>query len=280
MTSPMGPHLKGSAPPFTPTGNASMLRVASGGMSPVHAGIVVRWRADPDYLARLLAHPLEPADASGEMAMFINDTVIAGLMDDEIVVAEPSEVRFREALFLIPCSLHGERKRFHYVQYITSEHASYISHFAGIWSKLAEITLMVPSPPDPPDGLPAPGMVMKGVVSRFGDRMMTVTFRVREAIDPARVTSFASPLLGLRYFSDYSTEGRGSPDRPRHGRVRLRRQAHRERLGRRCHDRVRALREGGAPPFRAARDARELLRQRLRAPVPGLPQRPRLRAGA
>jgi hypothetical protein len=190
-----------------------MLKLARDGLTirPLHTGIIVRWIANADYATQLLPRPLEPADDTAEIAMFINETIIAGLTDADIDAVEPSEARFNEALFVIPCTYRGEPKAFHYLQYITSEHAAYASILTGLCTKLASIRLMLPFPPEPLHSGPVPGMKMKGTVSRLDDRIITVTFEARHAIDPGVVSTFETPLLGMRYFPDFARGARGKP---------------------------------------------------------------------
>jgi hypothetical protein len=154
---------------------------------------------------------LVPADDTAEIAMFINETIIAGLTDADIHAVEPSEARFNEALFVIPCTHRGEPKAFHYLQYITSEHAAYASTLTGLCTKLATIRLLLPFPPEPLHSGPAHGTTMKGAVSRFDDRIITLTFEARQAIDPAVVSTFETPLIGMRYFPDLASAARAAP---------------------------------------------------------------------
>jgi hypothetical protein len=208
----MGPHLKGFVPPFTPSGNAAMLKPRSDvGVRPAHVGIVVRWIADGEYLARLLPHPLEPTDTTPELALFINDTVIDGLMDEDTEDIELTEARFNEALFMIPCSYRGEPKVFHYLQYITSEHAAYVCNLSGLWTKLATIRLMLPFPPAPLHSGPSEGTTIKGTVSRFDQRIITVSFSARATVAPSQVSTFDTPLVGMRYFPDFTKVNYGRP---------------------------------------------------------------------
>src|SRR4051794_2495714 len=125
MPSSMGPHLKGFAPPFTPTGNASFLPSErftgdKPTFRPRHVGIIARFLADKDYLEKLLPQPLEMRENTPEVSIFVNETIFTGT-SIALETVEPSEHRIREALIVIPCQFKGDEYGFHYLQYLTSE---------------------------------------------------------------------------------------------------------------------------------------------------------------
>src|SRR5438874_1278596 len=107
IASSMGPHLKGHAPPFTPNGYSSFMPIErfpnpQSHLRLSHVGIIARWVADADYLARLLPQPLEPSETTTEISLFVNRTVSTGAEVDADLV-EPSEAHFNEVLIVIPC---------------------------------------------------------------------------------------------------------------------------------------------------------------------------------
>jgi acetoacetate decarboxylase len=210
MTSSIGPYLKGFVPPYTPTGQASIMRPRPDGVRPAHVGIVARWVAPEEYVASLLPHPLTPSDTTSDIAMFVNFTEYTGGPAADRVEAEPSETRFNEALIMIPCVYRGEPKVFHYIQYITNERAAYACNWGGYTTKLATIKLLLPFPPQPLHSGPAPGTLMKGIVARFDERTIDLTFEAREPVDPTAVTIFDAPLVGVRHFPDFTKEARGA----------------------------------------------------------------------
>src|SRR5713101_2036761 len=102
----MGPHIKGFIPPFTPTGRSSHPRFdpRPGADPPIwpgivasHWGILVRWVADGDYVAKLLPHPLEPTERTEEVSFFVNETL--ALPDGvDVATVAPEDSRFNEAI--------------------------------------------------------------------------------------------------------------------------------------------------------------------------------------
>jgi acetoacetate decarboxylase len=210
MSDSIGPHLKGFVPPYTPTGQSSLILPRTEGVRVAHVGLISRWIAPKDYAASLLPHPLTPSDTTSEIEMFVNFTEYTGRPAHERTDTEPTETRFNEALIMIPCLYKGEPKVFHYIQYITNERAAYACNWGGYTTKLARINLLLPFPPEPLQSGPSAGTLMKGTVARFDERIIDVTFEAKEAVDPAAVTIFDAPLVGVRHFPDFTKRARGS----------------------------------------------------------------------
>jgi acetoacetate decarboxylase len=177
---------------------------------PRHVGIVARFLADPGYLEKLLPRPLEMAENTPEVSIFVNETVIT-TGAEPAVESEPSEERFREALIVIPCRYEGAEYGFHYLQYLTSEKWAYVSNFVGLWTKLASIDLMYAFPPSPMRAQVEPGACMKAVATRLGNRLLTVTFEAEREAEPDEVMMFRAPLVGMRYFPDLTVEKTAAP---------------------------------------------------------------------
>jgi len=217
MDSPhsMGPELKQWTPPFTPTGRSSYWSQdfsAFAGIRGAHWGILARFRADAAYLGRLLPAPLEPAPNTGEVFLFINET-LAIAEQERLADAAPAERRFREAILIFPCRYEGVECRYHYIMYTDSDWNVYIANLLGLWTKLADIDLLFPYPPNPSfDPFGGDGE-LRGSVARLGERIMSVSFRPRERVDPAATfaSGWRTPLLGMRYFPDISTQAKGRP---------------------------------------------------------------------
>jgi hypothetical protein len=76
-------------------------------------------------------------------------------------------------------------------------------------TKLATIKLLLPFPPAPVHSGPAPGTVIKGTVARFDRRIITVSFSADTAIAPTSVSTFDTPLVGMRYFPDFTKAAYG-----------------------------------------------------------------------
>src|SRR5437870_1918757 len=119
----MGRSLRGVSPPFTPSGNAAMLRSRSGEATserPIvggHTGLLFKWRADRRRILELLPPPLEPIDSSDQVLCLLDQTQ-GGLNIFEgeegraaLVSVSPEHFNWNEALFYIQCrfgDLYGQ----------------------------------------------------------------------------------------------------------------------------------------------------------------------------
>ncbi len=221
MAGSMGPHLKGFAPPFSPTGRSSIVPAMPTSAShpgarprPIHAGIMARFLADGDYLAKLIPRPLRATERTPEVSVFLNVSVPTGVeLDPDL--AELEEWRLTEALFTIPCEYEGVEYAWRYLMYVGSQRFFYSATMFGHVSKLAELDFLFPAPPHPPRGEVAAGTTMKATVSRFGQRIITSTFRATEPADPQELLQTVigygpgSPDVGMRYIPDMVAANRG-----------------------------------------------------------------------
>jgi hypothetical protein len=226
ITSTMGEHLRGSSPPFTPSGRAAFMSSMDLGThdgqflaQAGHIGLLLRWRADRANAERLLPPPLAPSEHTDRIYLFLNRTQ-SGInihQDDAegleyLKTLNPNHSTWHEALFLIPCLCEGERSVYIPIQYKDQDHAIPLGMFDGMPTKLASFHETFPFGPQPLNSHMTAGGVARMTVSRFDERLITAEFTAGDEVphDALREHIDLDELLndsGIRYWPDYARVG-------------------------------------------------------------------------
>jgi hypothetical protein len=215
----MGSHLRGSAPPFTPAGLATMGRGSisdrQGVFLPLCStfqGILLRWRTDGDYARSLLPAPLEPTADSDCPTMLIGERQLHLPADSG--QEDPSITNWHELQISIPCSINDRKGAFAWITYRQPEIDSAVlaGIYRGFWTKLARFSSTLPLAAQPVNREMAPGHVARVVMSRFDRRVVGATFRAERELDEGEIPGVLEiPGLqrrfGLRFMADYATPG-------------------------------------------------------------------------
>jgi hypothetical protein len=222
-TSDMGPHLRGGAPPFTPSGRASFIRSTDLGATlgqSGHVGILARFRVDRANAERLLPRPLAPSEHTDSVFLFLNETQSGFIRHrpagevgwDYLRAFNPNHASWHEALLLIPCLCEGRPAAFIPWQYKDQDHAVPLGIFDGYWTKLATFHKTFPFGPQPMNSELHAGDVARYHVSRFDERIISAEFTAtrelaREQI--ARAIPYEELLngVGVRFWPDYARPG-------------------------------------------------------------------------
>lgn len=210
----MGPHLRGVSPPFTPSGNAAMLRSRTGKVTidrpniGGHTGLLLKWRARRDLVLQLLPPPLEAIDASDEVFCFLNQTQ-GGLNlfqgDDSALTllrVNPQHLNWNEAIFYIQCRFGDMYGQYIPLIYKDVDHGVLLGHQNGWHTKLVTFHRTFPMPAFAEREL-RPGSVVRFVVSRLNHMLVSASLRIDRQIDPSEMAlNSRPPLFGIRYFPD------------------------------------------------------------------------------
>jgi hypothetical protein len=222
--STMGPRLKGSSPPFSPSGRSSLCRSTDlGGQSGKqlsqagHIGIFALFRADRAKVESLIPQPLEPNDASDVVLMFANQTQSGVNLFREgddgmdfLARISPHHINWHEVLFKLYCSYQGQRGMFFPLQYKDRDHSVALGMYDGLVTKLAHIAETYPMAGHQFNDVMAPGRRATLTVARHNERIITVTFDAErelpaaDVMDKLDLTGEWTNIYGLRYFPDFA----------------------------------------------------------------------------
>ena len=216
----MGPSLRGTSPPFTPTGlgsHAASFAPANAESSfeqrERHRGLLVPIQVDPAKALELLPEPLEANDHTATAFVLLSEVQRAE-PTDALVESSPQVVNWHQAAFLIPCSVGGTRAAFVWNQYTEIEHDAGIllGIYRGVVGKAAEFSKIFPFAGQPLNRSIGEGAVTRMLVSRMGERLVSCTFRAQQVADgdalaaELRSSGLFNPI-GVRFFPDWSNPG-------------------------------------------------------------------------
>jgi hypothetical protein len=213
-SSDMGPYLRGSSPPFTPSGTAAYTRHAQPGaghgLDVAHIGLLLRWEAAAERVTALLPRPLEPSPDSGRPFALLSQVQL-GPLGDAGESVNPHHMNWHEARFSIPCICAGQDALFEFCVYREQDHGVVRGMFDGQAAKLASFHKTFPFTAQKLNASLAQGGVARFVASRYDERLVSAEFRATRELTEQDLTAFRPQLLfrrvGIRFWPDYARPG-------------------------------------------------------------------------
>ena len=205
--------MQGFTRPFSPQGRASAVPPFPWKF----AGdlLLIHFKADPQGLAGFLPPPLTPSDPADEAFVWSPD-LRCYPADFDAGSVNPARTHYSVAVVGIPCMLNGERTMYSAFQWCNRDWLVILSWFLGTCSKLADIeqsgTHALFAGVDSPQtgGL---GTTLRRTVTRFGDRVVDMSFSPDAEIDLADLDFYTrnQPLTCERHIPDIEVPPRGKP---------------------------------------------------------------------
>ncbi len=204
---------QGFTRPFTPGGTASILAPLPWKFA--YDLLVIHFRTDPKALAKYLPAPLTPLDDSGE-AFLWSPRITCHPVAGDPAAQDAAMSGYNVCVIAIPAKLNGKPTMFSAFQWCDRDWLIVLSWFIGATSKGAVIEQTSVHPLMDKLGSPNSGKLggqIHRTVSRFGNRVIDMTFRPDREIAVTDMDFFTSklPLTGMRHLPDIHIPPTGKP---------------------------------------------------------------------
>jgi hypothetical protein len=173
------------------------------------------FRSDPEALARYLPAPLAPLDGSGEAFLWSPQLTCHPVGMDPTTM-DPAQTGYNVCVIGIPAMLNGRPTMFSAFQWCDRDWLIVLSWFIGATSKGAAFEETSRHPLIGQIGSPLDGRLghqIHRTVSRFGDRVVDMTYRPLQETTMAALDFYTSllPLTGMRHLPDVTIPPKGRP---------------------------------------------------------------------
>ena len=205
--------MAGFSKPFSPQGRASMVPA----LPWKFAGdlLLIHFKTDPQALNAFLPEQLTPSDTPGE-AFLWSPHLRCYPADLDPTTLNPARTHYNVAVIGIPCKFNNENTMFSAFQWCDRDWLVTLSWFLGSCSKLVDIEQSGTHPlletvDSPQTG--GVGTTLRRTASRFGDRVLDMSFTPTEAIEFSDLDFYVRnlPLTCERHIPDLSVPPTGKP---------------------------------------------------------------------
>ena len=193
--------LKGFTRPFTPRGTASIVEA----LPWKFAGdlILFHFKTDPKAIAAYLPDPLRQRDQSGEAFMW-SPRLCAYPVGADPLQRPPAQSYYNVCVLGLPAVLNGQRTLYSTFQWCDRDWLVLLSWMLGACSKLGQFDDSGVHPLLATQGVGQTGdlgTVFRRTLSRYGERVVTMSLRIEEDIelDDMQFYFEALPLTSMRH---------------------------------------------------------------------------------
>lgn len=205
--------MAGFTRPFSPEGRASMVPAFPWKF----AGdlLLIHFKTDPDALNAFLPKELTPSDRPGEAFLWSPHLRCYPTGLDPATL-NPARTHYDVAVIGIPCQFKGENTMLSAFQWCNRDWLVTLSWFLGSCSKLVDIEQSGTHPLLGTVGSPQTGefgTTYRRTATRFGDRILDMSFTPNEAIEFADLEFYIRnlPLTCERHIPDLAVPPVGKP---------------------------------------------------------------------
>lgn len=195
--------LKGWSNPLSPLGRAGLVESVPHHIS--QEAIQVYFRADPAIVQRYLPEGLEPIEGGLGYA-YVGRMLKVSTSNLQQTYDNPERTQYGEGLISFFVRYGDRVGQFMPFVWVDQDWSVTFGHFMGWGKKMGDVAMTKIHPVNPGMGEIGSGTKLRGIVSRYGQRILDLGITLERVEDDAAVPNFGDTIFTLRYFPSVGPE--------------------------------------------------------------------------